>query len=392
MGPWMGRSRSRLGNEMGRSRSRLGDETRHSPSGSNIAPQAEPQAEPQSSPSSKSIADDDRSISTSDALMHRDSIIERYKLSCLTDLRDEELWHVFKTNENERQMQREHSNRARKRLGRECGSFWVLRHALLNLDARNVEMAFDSVIGLVILANAICLGVNMDIPNDDTGTLLALDIVFAVVFIFELVVKLYVHGFRHQYCGKDALSNIFDSFIILGDASQIFLYLVRKEIPFPKSGQYASVLRVARLLRLTRILRVLRFAVFQDLLAMIQGMLGGMATLGWAIVLFILFVYVLSLIFRESLGTDEDVSEDAAAWYFQSVPRSMFTIFRCSFGDCSTKGGTPIFEHVSESHGSFWSFTYSLFMFIVVIGLFNVISAIFVENTMAFAIRISAKK
>jgi len=101
---------------------------------------------------------------------------------------------------------------------------------------------------------------------------------------------------------------------------------------------------------------------------------------------------VVSLIFRESLGTDEVVSEDAAAWYFQSVPRSMFTIFRCSFGDCSTKGGTPIFEHVSESHGSFWSFTYSLFMFIVVIGLFNVISAIFVENTMAFAIRISAKK
>jgi len=148
----------------------------------------------------------------------------------------------------------------------------------------------------------------MDIPNDQTGTLLALDVVFAVFFILELLVKLYAHGWKQQYCGKDAVTNLFDSVIILADALHIFVFLFIKDSPLLKTGQYASVLRVARLLRLSRILRLLRSAVFQDLLAMIQGMLGGMGTLGWAIVLFILFVYVASLIFRESLGGHEDVS------------------------------------------------------------------------------------
>merc|ERR1719492_655020 len=100
---------------------------------------------------------------------------------------------------------------------------------------------------------------------------------------------------------------------------------------------------------------------------MIQGMLGGLATLGWAIVLFILFVYVVSLIFRESLGGHEEVGEDAIAWYFQTVPRSMFTIFRCSFGDCSTKNGTPLFEHMMDDNDVFWSFLFSVFIFFMVI-------------------------
>merc|ERR1712241_1112084 len=65
---------------------------------------------------------------------------------------------------------------------------------------------------------------------------------------------------------------------------------------------------------------------------------------------------------------------------------------RCSFGDCTTDGGTPIFEHVTLFRGGVWSFVYSGFNFIVVIGLFNVISAIFVESTMAAAAKLQVSK
>merc|ERR1719195_2108102 len=78
--------------------------------------------------------------------------------------------------------------------------------------------------------------------------------------------------------------------------------------------------------------------------------------------------------------------------YFANVPRAMFTIVRCSFGDCSTESGTPLFEHVTTSYGGTWSLIYCVFIFIVVIGLFNVISAIFVENTLAAASDLAAKK
>ena len=38
----------------------------------------------------------------------------------------------------------------------------------------------------------------------------------------------------------------------------------------------------------------------KDLLTMIRGLVGGMMTLGWAIVLFLLVVYIVALLFREA--------------------------------------------------------------------------------------------
>merc|ERR1712216_1095477 len=106
----------------------------------------------------------------------------------------------------------------------------------------------------------------------------------------------------------------------------------------------------------------------------INGMLGGLQTLGWAIVLFVMTVYVIALVFRETLGREE-VYEFIFP-YFNSVPRSMFTVFRCSFGDCSTGGGTPLFEHVTDQRGWLAALGYCLFIFVVPVGLFNVIAAI----------------
>merc|ERR1712061_792207 len=127
-----------------------------------------------------------------------------------------------------------------------------------------------------------------------------------------------------------------------------------------------------------RLLRLLRSEVVRDLLSMIQGM-GGFPTLIWSMVLFLLVIYITSLLFHEFFGKApvEHVSD-----YFDNVPRSMFTTFRCAFGDCSAAGGVPIFEHVQDSHGFMASVLYCLFTFTITVGLFNVISAIFVESTM----------
>merc|ERR1712232_137448 len=78
--------------------------------------------------------------------------------------------------------------------------------------------------------------------------------------------------------------------------------------------------------------------------------------------------------------------------YFDSLPRAMFTVFRCSFGDCATRGGTPIFEYVTEHYGGFYAFLYAMYLFLMTIGLFNVISAIFVESIIAAAKHLNTLK
>jgi len=124
---------------------------------------------------------------------------------------------------------------------------------------------------------------------------------------------------------------------------------------------------------------------------MLQGMIGGALTLLWAVALFLLLVYVVAVLCRLWFGHTNDSDIETVYPYFDTVPRSMFTIFRCSFGDCSSSGGLPIAEAITTYHGSGFAILYSGFVFFVTIGLFNVISAIFVESTMTAAAKISQR-
>jgi hypothetical protein len=111
---------------------------------------------------------------------------------------------------------------------------------------------------------------------------------------------------------------------------------------------------------------------------MITGLVGGMNTLVWALVLLVGIIYVVALCFREIFGR----KEGRVLNMFDSVPRSMFTVFRCAFGDCSNPDGTPVFEWVTQQYGGVYSILYCMFLFLITVGLFNVISAIFVGSTM----------
>lgn len=312
-------------------------------------------------------------------------------------LAEQELGRILHVHSNVAQLERAKSDTLDSKLGRRGSKSQVARKFAAKADATSFEMIFDSVIGAVILCNALFLGMSMDSPNANTGGWLVVECIFGVTFWIELVLKLWWHGWREQYCKKDSFSNIFDACLISVDTVQLFftLFFASISAQLNSAGPSASLFRVVRLIRLTRILRLLRSQVFKDLLAMITGMMGGMSTLMWSVVLFILFIYVVSLIFREGLGPDPGMAKHEITQvehYFDGVGRSMFTIFRCSFGDCSTDGGTPLFEHVTESKGGMWSFILSTFLFIVTIGLFNVISAIFVQSTLDSAAALAANK
>jgi len=253
--------------------------------------------------------------------------------------------------------------------------------AFRKMSKEEAEMFMDSIMGLVIFCNAIFIGFSMDMNTKSTGWLAA-DITFSVIFLSELGIKLRMKGWFDHFCGHSKIANGFDVFLVVIDLLQLILML--SGVAEDSNGDLpsASLFRLIRLIKLARVLRLLRTEVFRDLLSMIQGMMGGMTTLGWSMMLFFLTVYMVSLVFREAFGRKqkENVYE-----LFNSVPRSMFTTFRCSFGDCSTAGGVPIFEYVHEEYGALASIFYCCFVFTITIGLFNVISAIFVESTMVAA-------
>jgi hypothetical protein len=285
---------------------------------------------------------------------------------------------------------------ARRRKSTPFGYWWG---ELKELHPAQRELVLDSFIGIVIAINALFIGLSMDLAEQGsiTSVWFFIDVMFSTIFVLELAAKMFMKGCGNHFCGESRFSNCFDCFLIIIDLLQLVGF-----VAFPSFGDKmgdapsASLFRIFRLLRLTRIIRLLRSPVFEDLMSMVQGMIGGMTTLVWAMVLFFIVVYVIALVFREILGRKEPDGTgqfDNVFQFFNSVPRSMFTTFRCSFGDCSTHGGMPIFEWVQQSYGVWYSFIYCAFIFIVSIGIFNVISAIFVESTMVAATQMhSAKK
>jgi len=266
---------------------------------------------------------------------------------------------------------------------RSVRSLWLKNRPNLT----TLEQAIDLMAGVMIVINAIIMGFLMDKPDINEGPWLAVKCGFAMIFWVELILKVSLFGCRQQYCGRNAISNLFDSFLILTDSVDILLSLFRGKLP---GGNSVLVLRTIRLLRVVRLFRIFRAPVFNDLIAMVHALRAGSATLLWSVVFFVCFIYVTSLLFRAIFGpTPEEqnapIDPSNVQFYFQSVGRSMLTTYRCSFGDCSTKAGAPILELNDQKLGTAASLGLCGLFFLCTVGLFNIISAVFLERIISYA-------
>eukprot|EP00928_Gymnodinium_smaydae_P040720 TRINITY_DN27598_c0_g1_i2.p1 TRINITY_DN27598_c0_g1~~TRINITY_DN27598_c0_g1_i2.p1 ORF type:complete len:542 (+),score=52.20 TRINITY_DN27598_c0_g1_i2:104-1729(+) len=273
----------------------------------------------------------------------------------------------------------------------ECCSSDITR-TKCSLTAHGIDWWIDYFMDGVILLNAFMIGVSLDV--DSTGTFWVVSqVVFSLLFLLEIGFKIVRNGFCGFYWHTEQwISHWFDSLLVVVDAMQVFSSLLVPGVGnrMDQGGvPSASLFRILRFLRFSRVLRVLRSDAFSDLQAMLQGFVGAITTLFWAILFFLLVIYVAALFCREAFGEFEvpNVKE-----HFHSVPRAMLTIFRCSFGECDSAGGVPIFEHVILHYGEMYSAAYCAFTFFVTVGLFNVISAVFVDSVYRAQSRVETEK
>lgn len=250
------------------------------------------------------------------------------------------------------------------------------RFRAIRLDTDLVDTLIDTVITPLIVINAVVIGMGCDADQSWTGWLW-FDLIFCVFFLVELALRLVVIKPCYFFCGPGMVSNIFDLSIVVLDSAQLILTVVASRED--GGGSSLKVLRFVRLVRLGRIVRILRVSFFRELLVMMNGMRGGFTTLIWSMFLVACPIYVIAIFTRETLGRQQH----DLALYFASVPRSMLTILRCSFGECNTIKGTPVFEEAMQFFGWGFGLFYGIFAFVITIGLFNVISAMYVERVIS---------
>ncbi|CAE7575134.1 CAC [Symbiodinium natans] len=190
---------------------------------------------------------------------------------------------------------------------------------------------FDYCMGLVLLINSICVGVEVQagLLGSPPTWALPLDILFVTMYICEIAIRLTAWGWR--VCFTDGWF-VFDYVsVVLGSASIIAQLLG----PMLGSTEFLSflnsviVVRSLRLLRLVRALRMLRW--FRTAWRLVFGLLTSGTTMTSTLGLVLLTLYVsaclgVELISKDAILTTDPTTEHIVQHHFGSLSMTMLTL------------------------------------------------------------------
>lgn len=204
---------------------------------------------------------------------------------------------------------------------------------------------FQALVGLVIAANALCIGLETDIK--DSEGFKYIETFFLVFFVGELTLRLLRDGpvfFRHP---DDYAWNWLDLFIVVsGVIDQWVMPLIAsfsEKSGGKKSRQYGVMVLLMRLLRLFRVVRLFRLVkIIRPLYTLAQGILEALQGMFWVLVTMALLFYAMGILCTRLLGhrlilprqassaVEEEV--DKIASLFRTVPYSMYILFETMSG------------------------------------------------------------
>eukprot|EP00928_Gymnodinium_smaydae_P011704 TRINITY_DN14293_c0_g2_i1.p1 TRINITY_DN14293_c0_g2~~TRINITY_DN14293_c0_g2_i1.p1 ORF type:complete len:623 (+),score=106.46 TRINITY_DN14293_c0_g2_i1:57-1871(+) len=246
---------------------------------------------------------------------------------------------------------------------------------------------FNTLTIMAILANAVLIAISADwqMRNIDAQKppplLEAMEVGFMVFFSVELAIRLAAHGL-YFFVNQDMAWNIFDLMLVLFSViDAIIRALAHDEL----SGNVVFI-RLVRLFKTARMLRSLRsFKFFKELLLMLESFQKSLYSLFWTFVMLGFVLYVLALIFMQALVEYRQFSE---------VDSDTETIIVKRFGSfwaavislyMSVTGGENwvVYYEVFNKVGPVYGFIFTLYTFLFLFAIFNIVTASLVEKSMS---------
>lgn len=282
--------------------------------------------------------------------------------------------------------------------------------AIMPMVKDRVLFRLNVLVSVTVLLSVAFLGVSMDY-SPGSGWWILLEALFATVFVVEFFVKLRIEGGKKFFRGHHRMGNMFDvtiTLVALLDVafSSVMLFGPGSEaVPSTVSaGRISLVLRCVRLARIARLVKLFKGPFLKELANMLSGFFIGLPSLIWVMVLLAAVIYILALLLKSVLGPPQREeplmhkcgSGDLGSWddpectactlfaeeYLHSVKSSMMVVFRCVVGDCTSKAGQSLSAHLSGCYAWKFDVVYFLGMVTIIFGIFNIITAIFVQATM----------
>jgi len=277
--------------------------------------------------------------------------------------------------------------------------------------ARPWDYHLNIIVSCVVCVNMVAIGISIDRHPEHIGWLV-LEIACVAVFLGEMAIKINHYGASEYFRGELSTWNWCDMIVTAISVLEVGLSIADLTSSGVNEGsQVATAARTAVILRGLRFARVLRFSkvvnspLLRDLANMLVGFVIGVPSLFWVLLFFLLILCVVGFAFRlmfgplpgqdliSICGNPDDMvpfndQECPVSWmygeeFFGTVSKSMFTSFRFMLGDYSTRGGKSIVVAFSQDYGMKFDVIFVAWMIIVIFGLFNIVTAIFVDTTVA---------
>lgn len=204
-----------------------------------------------------------------------------------------------------------------------------------------------------------------------------IDMGFTILFAIELAIRLCENGpYAFFFSSADVIWNRFDSVLITSALADFILSSLDYAIlSVDFSGM--RILRVFRVIRVARIIRSLRFV--RDLRLMCAAILNSMLSMMWATVILLLVIYVFALIILQTIHVhwknDVDIPADVDELY-GDLKMTMRTLFEAVSGGNDWGGLLAPLASLSSAY----EYLFVFYVILVVFGIMNILTAIFVEN------------
>lgn len=258
--------------------------------------------------------------------------------------------------------------------------------------------AFESTAAILIITNAIFIGVEIELsarfPNQAMPLAIqVIGFVYTAAFALELLMRVLVHGLS-MFWRKQYLWNLLDLFVVLVSLWEVIVLVLEalvKDLSLNAGIGVISSLRIVRILRITRLIRnsgstpggAMKF--LRALRTLIHSIAYTLKEVMWAGVFLLLIMYVFSLALTQGVvghlaSSNSDVNP-AMIRYWGGIGSAMSTCLMAVTGGISWEvASDPLFE-VSQ----IWWWLFVTYVGFTVFAVLNVMTGVFCQSAIQSA-------
>eukprot|EP00930_Biecheleria_cincta_P005275 TRINITY_DN10619_c0_g1_i5.p1 TRINITY_DN10619_c0_g1~~TRINITY_DN10619_c0_g1_i5.p1 ORF type:complete len:594 (+),score=72.64 TRINITY_DN10619_c0_g1_i5:47-1783(+) len=279
----------------------------------------------------------------------------------------------------------------------QAASEGTVHKTLQNVSERIISnWRFDFVLSLAVFLNAVLIGVEVNwaathLQAEDLPEFEVMQHCFTAVFFLELLFRACAGGCAF-FCASSW--NILDTTLVFASLLEVCLaFFFTTASDALNSSSNLRILRIIRMTRLAKLVRIVRFVRFvRALRTLTMSIVSTLKSLVWSMLLLASILFIFGVLFTDVTTThlsdvpgpwDPSSAEAVLSIHFNSIPRSMLTLYACILNGLEWSD----IAYALETVGWFYRLVFDAYISFACLAFLNVVTGVFCHSAIESAQR-----